>query len=437
MTKRRTGPTTTASIVVLATMLVALAMYSPAPAMHAAHAQPTMPACATLPGAVYIAGSTASRPLLQEAQRALLVAGQSVTIVYQGTASCDGPSAVINSTMTTATANYFTYTDQTMPSGTMVGGAANVHTNTCTLPITGIVPDIGVADVSTAACGRNLTGNFDLPTGMVEREGPVQAMTFVVPIGSTETSISGEAARMVFGFGGMSNTIAPWTVHNEVVNRPPSSGTQIMIGEAIGIHSSQFTGNALMTSTNVRDAVIAASAAGIGILAADVADANRAHLHILAYQHVGQSCGYLPDSSSTATDKVNVREGRYGIWSPIRFTFTEDVSQHPVPNTGTSATAMQQLLQFLTFDASLSAEDTHTMITAAANASTVPLCAMHATRTSESATPTLMEPAQPCHCLFESLRGTPPGQTACMACQHDSDCPSSAHTCRFNFCEAH
>jgi len=432
MTRRRRGPSTKAPIVVLlATVLALGAMYSPAPAMHAAHAQPTMPMCNTLPGAVYIAGSTAARPLIREAQRALILAGSSVTFVYQGTASCDGPSAVINMMPTTATANYFTFTDPTMPS--------TVVTNTCTLPIAGIVPDVGVADVSAEACGRNLTGNFDLPAGMVELPGPVQSMTFVVPTASTETSISGEAARMVFGFGGTANTIAPWTVHDEIVNRPPSSGTQIMIGETIGLHSSLFAGTAVQTSTNVRDAIVAASAAGIGILASDVADANRSQLRILAYQHIGQSCGYLPDSSSTATDKVNVREGRYGIWSPMRFIFAEDAMGHAVPQTTTDTMALQRAVDFLTFSPNLGTADTQAMITAAATASTVPLCAMHVTRSSEAATPTPMEPAQPCHCLFESLRGTPPGQTACTACMHDSDCTSvTGHpTCRFNFCEEH
>ena len=429
MTRRKTpGPLHAAFVAVLTAAALYLGtMTSPTPIMHRAHAQPTV-ACNTLPGAIYIAGSSAARPLIREAQRALILAGESVTYVYQGTASCDGPSAVINNTLTTATANYFTFTDATM--------ASTVVTNTCTLPITGIHPDIAVSDVTAAACGRNLSGTFDIPAGMVELPGAVQSMTFVVPTASTATSISGEAARIVYGFGGMTHTITPWTVAMEIIHRPPTSGTQIMIGETIGLHSSVWQGNALATSTNVRDAVLAASAAGIGILASDIADANRAHLRILAYQHIGQSCGYLPDSSATALDKVNVREGRYGIWSPTRYIVNVDGSGHAVPQTSTSAMAVQRGLDFLTFR-NLTPAHTQIMITAAATASTVPQCAMHATRASEAATPVLAEPAQPCHCLFESLRGTPPGQTACHACTMDSDCPTTAHTCRFNFCEGH
>jgi ABC-type phosphate transport system substrate-binding protein len=417
----------------LAASLAIAPMASPTPAMQSmhstAHAQ-TNPACSTLPGAVYISGSSASRPLIREAQRALQLSGEAVTFVYQSTASCDGVSSVLNDTAVTATANYFTFTDATNP--------ATVVTNTCTLPIAGVHPDIAVSDVSAAACGRNLTGSFDLGTDHTELQGAVQSMTFVVPTASTQTSISGEAARVVFGFGGVTHTIAPWIVTGELFHRPSSSGTQIIVGENIGLASTRWMGSEQSGSTDVRDHVQAASAASVGILASDVADASRDHLRILAYQHVGQSCGYLPDSSSTTTDKANVREGRYALFNAMRFIVNTGSGGVVLPQSGATAANVQRALDFVTISSSLAPADGELMVRAAATASTIPLCAMHVTRATESSVPVTAEPSAPCHGLFESIVGTPPGRTAATACTSDAACTAgTAHTCRFGFCEEH
>jgi hypothetical protein len=403
---------------------------SPVTPPSRAHAQ-TNPTCASLTNPIYIAGSSASRPLLREAQRAMTLSSEGITIVYLSTASCDGPNAIINDMASMATANYFTFTDPTMPSTVMTG--------TCTLGATGVHPDIGVADVAAATCGAHLGGSFDLASTQREVTGPIQSMNFVVPAASTETSISAEAAYVVMGFGGMTNLVNPWNVPAQIFNRVQTSGTQIMIGAQIGLLSPLWQGNHLSGSGNVVTSLTGSTspANAIGILASDVADANRSMLHILAFQGRGQSCGYLPDSSSTATDKVNVREGRYAIWGPIHYTYNVDAAGHPAPRSGGSAAAMQRVLDFVTLS-NLAQSDNRLMITAAANASTVPACAMHVTRTDEASAPVWSEPSQPCHCLFESLRGTPPGRSACATCTTDADCTGgTAHTCRFGFCEEH
>ena len=39
----------------------------------------------------------------------------------------------------------------------------------------------------------------------------------------------------------------------------------------------------------------------------------------LGFQAHGQSCAYLPDSSLTSRDKLNVRDGHYPLWGRIHF----------------------------------------------------------------------------------------------------------------------
>ncbi len=67
--------------------------------------------------------------------------------------------------------------------------------------------------------------------------------------------------------------------------------------------------------------------AAIGLSPGEVADANRATVRTLAYQHKGQHCGYTPDSTSTSFDKKNVRNGLYHIWAPIHFFAKIDASK--------------------------------------------------------------------------------------------------------------
>ncbi len=67
--------------------------------------------------------------------------------------------------------------------------------------------------------------------------------------------------------------------------------------------------------------------AAIGLLSADITDTNRTKVHELAFQDVGQTCGYYPDSTDNAVDKQNVRDGHYSLWGPLHF-FTKAPSQN-------------------------------------------------------------------------------------------------------------
>src|ERR1041385_4844166 len=57
-------------------------------------------------------------------------------------------------------------------------------------------------------------------------------------------------------------------------------------------------------------------AAAIGILGAEVYDADRVFFNELAFRAKDQYAAYWADSTSTSRDKQNVRDGHYTVWSP-------------------------------------------------------------------------------------------------------------------------
>jgi ABC-type phosphate transport system substrate-binding protein len=413
----------------IATHLLMDSGAAPGMTIPVAHAQDEDPACADLGTPVYIAGASAVRPQIREAQRALARVGSDITIIYQGTASCDGPRILITDAFADSEATWYDYSDDI---------EADNPLRTCTIPFAGIKPDIGISDVLAATCEEHLGGDFGVPAHQREYEGAVQAMLFAVQQSSTENAISSAAARIVLGFGGETHQVSPWTVDAELHNRVPESGTKILMAAAIDLLSPKWKGIHHRSNPNVLDAILAATNpnAAIGLLAADFADRNRDQLKVLALQADGQSCGYLPDSSRTALDKVNVREGRYAASAPTQFIVDVDpATELPQARDGrTSHDEVGQVLDFLRME-NISDEDMMIMIEANAQAGTVPLCAMKAVRVPEKAPPTAYEPEEPCHCFYESINGTPPGQDGCESCTDHGDCPSEAPVCRFGFCE--
>src|SRR5262249_39517901 len=157
-------------------------------------------------------------------------------------------------------------------------------------------------------------------------------MGFVVPKGSSALSISAQAAYFVYGFGAAGRA-SPWLDDNLIFRRQSvASGTQLLLGTAIGVPATRWVG---ITEVNSDDIVGALSApanaeAAISILSADVADQHRDVLRLLAYQHFQQTCGYYPDSSAQAVDKLNVRNGHYPLWGPLHLLTRVDAGGQPL-----------------------------------------------------------------------------------------------------------
>ena len=374
---------------------------------------------------VYVEGANAVGPFLVPLQQAMSTDADPIAIVYVGDGGCLGANNFFSNTPISKSPKPIYYSGQ-------------VQMN-CELPTPAPVTDIVATDVYAPSCGTVPGGQ--LPTNIGSFEGPVQAMTFVVPKGSSQKSISASAAYFVFGFGAGSG-VAPWTVPTSMYRRNSSSAVQAFLGIAIGVPLAQWAGvdagsldvnkasgvtgaaaviNALVTDPNPEQA--------IGILAATNLDApTMTRLNVLAYKDVGQNCGYYPDSTAMAHDKMNVRDGHYSLWGPIRF-FTY-INENGVPRNSQVA----RLISYITGTTLPPRSVDFVQVDAANNL--VPLCAMRVTRSVEMGPMSSYAPPSSCGCYFEYVAT---GQSSCQSCSKRSDCPTSAPVCNttqpVGFCE--
>lgn len=372
------------------------------------------------PNVIYVAGSSAIRPFLGVVAQMLAKESPAWSIVYQSQGSCTGVKAI-----------YSTDPAQRLIKDIPASGSkaanyailfnADGSAQECSLAPEGNTVDVGVSDVFASTCDYTAPANVQI----ADYEGPIQPMTFVVPAASSQRSISAEAAYMVFGTGGNQGAAAPWTDPNLYFVRNSSSGTQQMLARAIGVPADKWWGVDRGGSDGVRrnmkvllDAGTAEKA--LGIISTDIADEERSNLRILAFQATGQSCGFLPDSTAFAKDKVNVRDGHYPIWGPVHF-YTRTEGGLP------SAAAAALVSRFAA--ARLDKELLDVII----QKHLVPKCAMRVKRSSEMGPLSAYSTDSRCGCYFDLVAN---GASSCKACAGPADCPSSTPACNYGYCEA-
>jgi hypothetical protein len=367
--------------------------------------------CADLPSPVFVTGSTAAKPILVQLARYLGSLASPITIVYQGQGSCSGVDAILSATLLQGTAAFSTWDS----SGAEV--KCDVAANSP------VVADIGVSDVFASTC-FSLPGG--LPTNVADFLGPVQAMTFVTRKGSPELSISAEAAYNVYGFGNGSG-VSPWDDESAIFKRDALSGTQQMISAAIGVPAAKWKGTGTTGSGDLQNKLVGTTPVEktLGILAADVAQDNRALLGILAYQHTGQRCGYYPDRDASSNEKQNVRDGHYAIWGPMHFLTRIDGNGIAIKR------AAAEVIGYLAGTKTAPAE--LDLVAFEAQHHVVPPCAMRVKRDRELGPMTPYAPASPCGCYYEKMAN---GSTSCAACARTSDCPSATAVCSYGYCES-
>lgn len=393
------------AISIAASALVALA--SPARAQT----------CTELPNVVIGAGGSASVPLLARVGAALRTADPPLTVVYQSPGACFGITPYVDGTTITGTASYWN---------------ADGSQQTCTLPLTGLTPDFGMLGTAGTLCD----GVDAIPDGIGDFAGPVTSWSLIVPQASSQQVISAEAAYFVYGFGPAESQASPWTDPAHLWGRSPTSAALIAIALAIGVPpermGSWFSGDRaawdVRTNQRMIEQVVASGAiapeATLGFVSTEVADANRATVRTLAYQHYDQTCGYWPDSTALAFDKRNVRDGHYFLWSAYHF-------YAPVDDTGAiTDPETRRLIGYFTGAETLPAELPLNQIIA--ENGNVPECAMQVWRDSDLGPLYSHLPEAPCGCSYDDLVT---GSSSCAACDEASDCPTSAPVCRFGFCE--
>lgn len=366
--------------------------------------------CPPLTDSVVIVGSTALKNLIKELGKILAAAtpSSSPVLVYAGLGSCAGVETMIQGT--SQKFETLTYWDGT--------GSEK----TCT-PNAAISPHIGVSDVFPSSCLSLPNG---LPSNLADFLGPVQSMVFAVPQGSTQTTLSAEAAYSIYGFGSDSQ-VEPWTSVDYIFQRSSDSGTQAMVAAAIGVPSTRWQGTPTTGSSDMLAKLVGVPANmaenTIGILGSTHLEQNRATLRALAYQHFGDTCALLPNRTARSNEKANVRDGNYEIWGPLHLLTTVDGNHRPTnPNA-------EDIIQYIV--GTQQPPSGLDLITLQAEEGLVPQCAMQVTRKIELGPALPFTPEQPCGCAYEEAAN---GSTACTPCQNTSQCKSS-QVCSLGYCE--
>jgi hypothetical protein len=365
---------------------------------------------------IFVTGSTALASFINEVSQILATQPDNpVTVVYQESGSCVGVAAAVDPTDTRMVPSLgaTTYYDST---GTQ---------RTCDLDPDGAVADIGASDVFYSTCylGQEAPA---LPQGVAENLGPIQVMNFAVPQASSQKSISLRAAYYVFGFGGTTYPIAPWTDPTQLQIRSATSGTQTMISAAIGVPPALWNGVPHSTSALVGQALVTAGRSGdssvvnsaLGILASDYLIANSSTLRGLAVEDDNTRCGYYPNWTATSRDDANVRDGHYPLWGPSHFYARVD-SQTQLPIKPGAA----QFIDGLSGVRALPGLD---LVGEYASSGVIPACAMGVSRSNDGGDYTPYRAPVTCNCYFDLIAT---GTTGCAPCSTNADCSSDAPNC--------
>jgi hypothetical protein len=373
-------------------------------------------ACASLVNPIYVMSGDTQVPILKALGKSLRQDASPVTLVWQATGSCTIIDALYNGTPLKQNLSYipadpaWDVTSGTVPS--------------CAPDAAGVPVQLGIPIVFPESCTTT-----PAPASVKAFKGPVQSFVFVVPQAGTAQAISAEEAYLVFGFGA-AGLVSPWIDEAFYFVRPATKGTQVSLGALIGVPAAKWKGQKIDQSTSVA-AMVAASTAPektIGILGTEIYDgaSNRAALRSLSFQAYGQTGGYLPDTSPTAFDKRNVRDGHFPGWSHVFYLTGVDGSGA----VGDARAA--RLIDIFTGSPGAAAPAGVDPLALVAGKGLVPLCAMNVERDSEGGPLSLTRPADRCGCFYESLVGAAPA--SCVACATAAPCGAGLQ-CLHGYCE--
>jgi len=378
--------------------------------------------CSTLPNPIYLqVGDTQVNLMKQLGRKLRDNPGKPITLVYSTSGSCTNINGFY--TQTALTTNF-----QYIPS---IAEDPNWGPSSATLPCTpptgGVVPDIGNSALFIASC----TNEPAVPNFVQFTNGPVQAYVLAVPKASPAVAITFEQAYFVFGFGPtilaqMMGAIDPWTDENEMYIRTVTKSTLLTwAANVYGTDPAKWHGHMLDGSPMVVSGLQTSvnPTAAIGILGAEVYDANRASLTELAYRAQGQYAAYFADSNSTSRDKKNVRDGHYTVWSPTVWMNKIDPTSHQPVNPDAQYVidmiAGKQVTPAPNFDPNV----------IVAKVGLVPDCAMRVKKDYDGGPMSLYKPAESCTCKFESIVDA----SGCATC--DASTPCASGVCRAGYCE--
>jgi hypothetical protein len=399
--------------------------------------------CPSGTGVLQMAGSTAAQEIISGGVGALL-ADAGTTIVYWSKGSCSGLDLIYSGSSSSPSAIVYN---------------ADGTTTSCTA--SGI-PAMVASDVYPASClaAGGLPNETVIPPGYTDIKGPWQAMLFVQPIAATQpAAITAEQAYFVLGFGPNGGDVVPFnqstenqttTPGNYLFIRNNGSGTQGMITAFVypGMESfaQNWIGYNAGSSQNVVNGVGGYVGSNpnsvLGIVALDAYGQNKAGtptLKELPFRAYGQTEAWYTDSTQTANDRQNVRDGHYQMTGPVHFI---------TPCTGTNCTNItipeaQAFLNILNGTTPLKGTD---IVNVSAQQFVVPDCAMQVARAQDGPPLTSYTPPHMCGCAFEHdvSATTSIVPYACVACTcatgssctgSAGPCPATQSICNYGYCE--
>jgi hypothetical protein len=384
---------------------------------------------------VYILAADTQVPALKSLGKFLKAQTPSITLIYTPNGSC------------TNIANL--YANKFVPNATG-GGTFYIPDNydgtsvtpNCTMPTAGWpAPDLAISIVFPD--NTDCPAAPPMPATITSTQGPVQAMLFAVPggvgatTGSTQRTITAEEAYLVMGLGATISQTPPWNDPQYIYGRTATKGTQVSIGANIGVAAAKWkliqdANHTIDQSNGVATALTALLSSsnaeqGLGILGAEIYDSStyRSSMHALAFRAFGQYHSYWPDSSPTAFDKQNVRDGHYPLWSYVQYL----APQAAAPMTGAANIYAQTVIDL--FLDNPPTGTTFEPLDVIIGNGLVPECAMKVSRTVEGGAESAYSSSAPCDCYFENKVS---GTTSCATCSDTTPCTTG--TCRHGYCEA-
>ena len=272
--------------------------------------------------------------------------------------------------------------------------------------------------------------------------GAFSSFTSSTTSGSNSCTAGGVTGRSSTG-GGAGGGVRVWAA--SIASRTTTSAAGLLLAKAVGIPTSRPLFGSNITARPQQDVknnqgainYVTSEAAAVddpdsalGFCSTETVESgdNRSKVRTLAFQSKGQNVAYFPDSSDTASDKKNLREGRYFLWNPHHFFARVDGSDFVNENAG-------KLVGYLTGSTPLPGNKTFLDLTIETNV--IPQCAMHVTRDGDMGPLASYQPDEPCGCYFDEQKGYDHGCTSCSAedGEEDSACPTDAPVCRHGFCE--
>ncbi len=369
----------------------------------------TTVACSSLTNPLYVMSGDTQVPILKTLGKALRQDTTTpTTLVWFATGSCTIIDAVYNNTPLKQNLSYIPNDPSWDPSSGTVP--------TCTPDAAGVPVQLGIPIVFPESCTTATP-----PTTIKAYKGPIQSFVFVVPKASTAQAISAEEAYLTFGFGA-AGMVSPWLDPTFYFVRPATKGTQVSMGAMIDVPAAKWKGQPIDQSTAVASMTAASSAPDktIGILGAEIYDsaANRAALRSLTFQAYTQANGYLPDTSGSAFDKRNVRDGHYVGWSHVFYLTSVDGNAMP-----TDARAAR-VIDIFTGAPTATPPPGLDPLTLVSGKGLVPICAMNVERDAEGGPLTTYQSPDPCGCAYEAAVGTAP--SGCVTCTGTARAPAPA-----------